>query len=71
MDDPLWTPQQAADFLNFSPRSLERRRRTGDSPPWVSLSRTCVRYRPSDVQKWVEDHLQDTVRDEQPMEASR
>ena len=68
MTDPLWTPQQAAEHLNFSPRTLEHRRRTGSGPPWVALSCKCIRYRPADIHAWVEKHLQNMPSDAQPAE---
>ena len=64
----LLTPQETAEYLKLTTRCLEDRRRTGRSPPWVALSHKCVRYRPSDVQKWVEDHLRNMPSDSQPAE---
>ena len=59
--ETLLTPQETAEYLKLTTRCLEDRRRTGRSPPWVALSHRCVRYRPSDLQAWVEDHLQDAA----------
>ena len=67
--DTLLTPQETAEYLKLTTRCLEDRRRTGRSPPWVALSHKCVRYRPSDVQKWVEEHLQNPS-NEQPVEVA-
>ena len=70
MDEPLLTPQETGDLVRLSPRTLERRRRTGDSPPWVALGPRCIRYRRSDLLAWVENHLQNMPSDAQPAEAT-
>ncbi len=64
------TPKEIAAYLRLTTRSLEGRRRSGKSPPWVSLSRQCVRYRSSDVLAWVEQNLQNTTNDERSVEVS-
>jgi hypothetical protein len=47
---------QAAKRLGVSERYLEILRVRGDGPPFVSFGR-CVRYRPSDLEVWVEARL--------------
>ena len=54
----------SAAILNFDPliaglpkRFLEARRRMGTGPRFVRTSQTCVRYRPSDLTKWIEERL--------------
>ena len=44
-----------AKMLELTPRALEERRRRGDGPPYVRLSRTCVRYRLSDILEWADE----------------
>jgi hypothetical protein len=41
--DRLLRPTEAAEFLNVSPRTLERRRAEGLGPPWVRVGHA-VRY---------------------------
>jgi len=45
---------EAARFLRVQPRTLEswRQRRTG--PRFIRYSQRCVRYRPSDLQAWLD-----------------
>jgi hypothetical protein len=40
----LLTPEQVAVALGVTERTLERWRITGDGPPYVSLTRSTVRY---------------------------
>jgi predicted DNA-binding transcriptional regulator AlpA len=51
---PLLTQREAADFLQLSVRTLERYRVSGGGPEYVQISRRCVRYRPEDLNAWVE-----------------
>lgn len=48
----LLKPEQAAEFLNVSPRTLWRLTASGDVPV-VRLGRT-VRYRRQSLSKWIE-----------------
>jgi len=48
----LTTPK-AAQFLNLSPRTLEKMRVTGNGPTYVLMGRL-VRYRLSDLVAWAE-----------------
>jgi excisionase family DNA binding protein len=52
--DPLLTTQQAAKFLGHSPRSLEAWRCRGSSLPYCKIGRS-VRYRLSDLEKYLAD----------------
>lgn len=49
------TPKQAAGFLNVSERSLEAMRRRGDVPTYHKVGRL-VRYAPSDLREWMQNH---------------
>jgi DNA-binding transcriptional MerR regulator len=41
---PLLTPQQAADFLKVSPRTLRYWRSIGDGPAFLKLGSALYRY---------------------------
>lgn len=43
----------AAEFLGVQPRTLEAWRQRGIGPRYLRYSKTCVRYRLSDIQAWV------------------
>jgi len=47
----------AAQYLDVEPRTLEAWRSRGIGPQFVRYSRRCVRYRVSDLERWVETHL--------------
>jgi len=49
----LLTTEQAAEFLNRPVRTLEDWRYRGGGPPFVKMGRA-VRYRPSDLEEWVD-----------------
>jgi Helix-turn-helix domain len=52
---------EAARFLRVQPRTLEswRQRRTG--PRFIRYSQRCVRYRPRDLQEWLDAQAVETV----------
>ena len=54
MDKPLLTTVQAAAQLAISPRTLEDWRLKGGGPSLVKLGVRCVRYRPEDLDKFVD-----------------
>lgn len=53
--EPLLSQKTVATLLGISPRSLEAWRRpdSSDGPPFIRISKRCVRYRLSDVQAWL------------------
>jgi Helix-turn-helix domain len=55
-EEVLLRTVQAAKRLGLSERYLEILRVRGDGPPFVSFGR-CIRYRPVDLDRWVEARL--------------
>jgi hypothetical protein len=55
-EEDLLRTGQAASRLGLSERYLEILRVRGDGPPFVNFGR-CVRYRPFDLDRWVETRL--------------
>lgn len=53
-DNEILTPEQAADLLHVSPRTMEEWRRTRSGPPWRRMGRH-VRYLYREVLVWFED----------------
>ena len=62
-EEDLLRTGQTAKRLGLSERYLEILRVRGDGPPFVSFGR-CVRYRPSDVDLWVETRLRRSTSDQ-------
>ena len=55
--DPLWPTRQAAEFLGFAEKTLEKDRCTRElGIPYVKLGRS-VRYRLADLQKFIADRV--------------
>ena len=53
----LATQSEVAAHVGVSPRALEAWRLRGEGPPFIRLSRRLVRYRPADVDAWIEQHV--------------
>jgi predicted DNA-binding transcriptional regulator AlpA len=51
-EDLLDTPQ-AAEYLGYAPKTLERLRYYRRGPAYIRLSQTCVRYRRNDLDAWL------------------
>lgn len=58
-DDPLWTPQQAGEYLTLSVPALAQLRYMGTGPRYIKLTAKAVRYRKTDIDQWVEDRARD------------
>jgi predicted DNA-binding transcriptional regulator AlpA len=54
--DPLLTREQVESRYGLTKRYLEVCAWRGDGPPMVKISRRMVRYRASDIEKWIADH---------------
>ena len=57
MTEHLLTQEEAAQLLSVKSRTLEGWRMRGGGPKFVRLSARCVRYRPSDLQAWVQERI--------------
>ncbi|HYN22013.1 MAG TPA: helix-turn-helix domain-containing protein [Thermoanaerobaculia bacterium] len=59
-DEPLWTPQEAAEYLRVSPRTLEKWRELRIGPSYIRLGsgpRAAIRYHPSLVRRFAESSV--------------
>jgi hypothetical protein len=54
--EPLLTIEEAATFLNVTPRALKNARLDGTGPAYVRLNQTTVRYRPEALRDYVAEH---------------
>ena len=55
--EALLTENQAADFLQFTPRALQAWRLRGGGPKFVRISSRAIRYRRRDLIEWIEAHI--------------
>lgn len=58
MPEPLWTLQELADYLGVHHQTVRRWNLTGGGPPSMRLGKY-FRYRPDDVNEWLEAHRQE------------
>lgn len=54
--DKLLTQQQVVEWTGMSPQWFEISRHRGTNIPFCKLGRA-VRYRTSDIQQWINDHM--------------
>lgn len=57
MSSILLTTPQAAERLGVSPAYLERDRWAGAKIPFVRLGRRAIRYRPEDIEAFIESSV--------------
>ncbi len=53
----LLTEKETARLLGMTPRFLQARRVRGNGPPFVRISSRAIRYRVSDLDRWIRDRL--------------
>ena len=63
--DLLWNEAQTADRLNLSPRTLQQWRYRGGGPRYLKIG-SAVRYRPADVEVWLEQQTRTSTSDPGP-----
>lgn len=51
---PLLSEEQAADYLGVTPACLRQRRHREQPPSYIRISSRCVRYRPEDLEEFLE-----------------
>ncbi len=59
--DRLLNEVEAARFLGLRPRTLQNWRWSGEGPPFVRVSNRAIRYRISDLRRWVEERVVTTT----------
>lgn len=50
----LLNEQDAARYLNLTPRTLQNWRHVGGGPPFIRISARAVRYDPRDLDSWLQ-----------------
>ena len=53
----LLTEEEAARYLGISKFTLAAWRKAGTGPPSVRMSWTVIRYRPQDLEQYIDDRL--------------
>jgi len=54
---PLLTPSEVAQITGLSVETLAQWRSQRRGIPFVKVSRNCVRYRQSDLDRWLEERI--------------
>jgi len=54
MNPALLNKEQTADRLGMSVRSLETLMHNGTGPRFVKLSKRMIRWKPADIQAWID-----------------
>jgi hypothetical protein len=65
LDDPLWTPDETAEVVRRPENWLAKKRIDGDGPPFLKIGGK-VRYRRSDVLRWLEQQERTSTSDPGP-----
>lgn len=60
---PLLTEVEAAAYLNLTRRALQAWRYQGRGPRYVKISARAIRYRPEDLNDWIETRLRSSTSD--------
>ena len=60
---PLLTEPEAAAYLKLTPRALQAWRYQGRGPQFVKISARAVRYRPEDLEGWIQARLRTSTSD--------
>ena len=59
--DRLCTPEETGDLLGVAPQTLAHWRVRGSGPRFITLSARCVRYRASDIRRWLEERAKEST----------
>jgi predicted DNA-binding transcriptional regulator AlpA len=57
----LLTTAELAELLNTTTNAIYSMRYRGDGPKWIRTTQTSVRYRPEDVEAWLEERAAATA----------
>jgi predicted DNA-binding transcriptional regulator AlpA len=63
VDSRLLTPEDVAVLTGLSVETLAQWRSQKRGPPYVKISRNCVRYRQSDLDGWLSERIVRTDQD--------
>jgi len=63
MNEKVMTEKQASDYLQLTTRTLQAWRYRGGGPKYIRVSSKCVRYRQSDIDKWLAERVASSTSD--------
>ena len=69
MENALLNEKEAAQLLGLTCRTLQKWRYDGIGPAVCKISHRCVRYRLSDLERWIEERI--VVKSTQPQQPSQ
>ena len=61
--ESLVRQEKAAIILEVTPRCLENWRHRGGGPNFIRISARCIRYRRSDLNKWIAERVRTSTSD--------
>ena len=67
--DALLLPSETGFLIGVKERTLEAKRLRGGGPPFIRISRRCVRYRRQDVLDWIAERRRRSTSDPGPTPA--
>lgn len=62
-EEEFLTEKQVASLLELSARTLQAWRVRGLGPPHIRMSSRCLRYRRSDIDRWIVENLRRSTSD--------
>jgi len=69
-EEMLFTEKQAAEFLGLTRQCLSNWRYTGKGPMYVEISKKCIRYKKSEIIKFIEDRVKRSTAQLTPLAVS-
>lgn len=68
IDDLIFDEAKAGEYLGgagsaLSPKTMQKWRCNGSGPAFIRISSRCIRYRKSDLDKWIEARLRKSTTD--------
>ncbi len=61
--EQLLNEKQAAAFLGYTPRAMQKWRCVGSGPQFVRVSQCSIRYRLKDLTAWIDSRLRTSTSD--------
>ncbi len=66
MPETYYTTRKVADWLGYKEETLRQWRSNGIGPPFIRVLGKIVRYRASDVERWMDQQVQQTNGQKKP-----
>jgi len=66
MPETFLNTRKAANWIGYKPETLRQWRTNGIGPPYIRVLGKLVRYRASDVERWMDEQVQQTDGQKKP-----